>query len=62
MRFICIGVHFFYLSIQCSGFILYNKTNKRTYLLFAYISAVVLHIAWNNGVAYFILIIVKNFV
>ena len=48
IRGLCIIIHLIYLKVQIKGFQLFYKTKWRGYIILSFISACILHIAWNG--------------
>lgn len=51
IRVLCVISHFVFLSAQLSGWYVYKKSGKRRYIVFGYISAVFLHMLWNEVIS-----------
>lgn len=58
MRTLCIMLHFFYLSIQITGFKLYYKTQWKGYIIISFITAWLLHVAWNGFFGKFVFLLI----
>jgi len=58
IRLLCIINHFIYLWIQIIGFKLYYKSGWKGYIIISFISACLLHTAWNGGLGYTVFLII----
>ena len=58
-RMLCINVHLLCLLAQLYGFKLYRKYNNGTYWAIGFLSAVFIHLIWNQGVGLLVLQLVK---